>query len=526
MTNMSSRLSRDSLKLTWRKDLVEDLRRQRIMMTDVNIICSDGSVPSHKLFLASLSNHLRDLLRDSDEEQSVILLPGISSHIMTTFLSSVFNGSLPQKEKDVEDVRDVARLLGCDYNLGFDITSKMSEERRKDPSPSKLCQVERLERSTTNLETPCALCSEPVHTHRVSVTVKQERNGGYHQKLLYVCCTCGHVASTPSRFLAHTKSEKLKYCGSSQPKLWKFDCPLCPKQINKHQRSESSFNCCHCEESFSTPKLLTHHLLTVKNSSMTCSNLKSEEQPLVSDIKFEPCGDCMLYKTKKEKMVHYKEIHPDHYRNLLKKNLESWMTAPSSRYIECDICNLSIRKCNLKTHKLNIHRVNLDNQSVPMNESPSDRTCDICGHVSAYAKDLKKHKKSVHAKVFSFSCKFCNKKFSNKGNLNQHEVAHTGVTPYQCHQCGNQFRRRAQLTKHIESHSQGTCLMPEPPGDPASQLPTCVPGAVVSGQPSHQMPLIMTHLDSGTLRHQAGIFKDLAVTQAPALKMPAFIIHS
>ena len=520
---MSSRgltLSRESLKLKWRKDLMKDLSSQRSTMADVSIICSDGSLPSHKLFLASLSNHLRHLLSDSDEEQSVILLPGISAHIMTTFLSSVLNGSLPPEEKDIEDVRDVARLLGCDNILRFDTISEMSEERRKDSSS----QGERQERCTTNLETFCALCSEPVHTHRVSVTVKQEKNGGQHQKLSYLCCTCGHVASTPSRFLAHTKSEKLKYSESSQPKLWQFDCPLCPKQINKHQNSI----CCHCDESFLTPKLLSHHLLTVKNSSITCSSSKpkSEDQPMVSVIKFEPCGDCMQYKSKKEKMVHYKEIHPDHYRNLLKKNLETWMTAPSSRYIECDICNLSIRKCNLKSHKLNIHRVNLDNQSVPLNESPSERTCDICGHVSAYAKDLKKHKKSVHAKVFSFSCKFCNKKFSNKGNLNQHEVAHTGVTPYQCHQCGNQFRRRAQLTKHIESHSQGTCLMPEPPSDPASQLPPCVPGAVVSGQTGHQMPLIMTHLDSGTLRHQAGIFKDLAVTQAPALKMPAFIIHS
>ena len=229
-----------------------------------------------------------------------------------------------------------------------------------------------------------------------------------------------------------------------------------------------------------------------------------------------------MYKTKKEKMLHYKESHQEHYKNVLKKNLETWMTAPSSRYIECDLCNLSIRKCNLKSHKLNIHRVNMNNQPMP-NESPADRTCDICGHVSAYAKDLKKHKKSVHAKEFSFSCKFCSKKFSNKGNLNQHEVAHTGVTPYQCHQCGQQFRRRGQLTKHIGGHSgQGACLMPEP-GDPDQ---ACVPGAVTSGQPGHPMPLIVTQLDSGTLRHQAGMFKELAVTQAPGLKMPTFIIHS
>ena len=506
---------------------MENLRSQWVIMTDVTIVCSDGSVPSHKLFLASLSNHLRDLLRSSDEDSIVILMPDISADTMTTFLISVYKGqSLEEQGRDLEAMRGVARLLYCDNNLEID-TSNLSEGEvdRKDTNSSKLNYIERLERSSANMETPCALCSEPVHAHRVSVTVKQERNSGCHQKLQYVCCTCGHVANTPSRFLAHIKSEKLKYSESVQPKLWQFDCPLCQTQINEHQiLSESSFNCCHCEKSFASLRMLSHHLQNVKNSFMSNSSSKIEDQPEVCDIKLEPCGDCMLFKTKKEKMLHYKENHHEHYKSLLKKNLESWMTAPSSRYLECDLCNLSIRKCNLKSHKLNIHRVNMDNQPVPIVEQAADRICDICGHVSAYAKDVKKHKKSVHAKVFSFSCKFCSKKFSNKGNLNQHEVAHTGVTPYQCHQCGNQFRRRAQLTKHISSHSE--CLMPPGDQDPAPELPPCVPGAVGSGQPAHPMPLIMTHLDSGTLRHQAGIFKDLAVTQAPALKMPAFIIHS
>ena len=95
---------------------MEDLGSQRVTMTDVNIICSDGCVPSHKLFLASLSNHLRDLLRSSDEDSSVILMPGISADTMTMFLTSVYNGQFPLEKQgaDLEAVRSVARLLGCD----------------------------------------------------------------------------------------------------------------------------------------------------------------------------------------------------------------------------------------------------------------------------------------------------------------------------------------------------------------------------------------------------------------------------
>ena len=521
---------------------MEDLRRERATMTDVNIICSDGSVPSHKLFLASLSNHLRDHLRSTDEDSCVIMMPDISVDIMTAFLKSVYDGRLPQDGVTLDAVRDVFRLLGCDNNIGFDYSEILPDEDIRDPnSPnfkpdnigfyssetvkdeseipvririttsSKLSNLERLERTTTNLETSCALCSDPVHAHRVSVAVKQEKNSLHYRKLLYVCCTCGHVANTPSKFLAHNKIERLR-CGESLPhKFWQFNCILCQEQMNKHQTAiDSSFNCCHCEESFSTGRMLTHHHVTVKNSSISSSKSQAEIQSKI----FEACEDCSQYKSKKAKMVHYKESHPDHYMRVLKKNLETWMTAPSSRYIECDLCNLSMRKSNLKGHKLNKHCVDLDNKPVSI-QNLADRTCDICGHVSAYANDVKKHKKFVHDKILNFSCKFCNKRFSNKGNLNQHEVSHTGVTPYQCHQCGNGFRRRAQLTKHLESHEKGTCLIqePEPPVPP-------------SGQPGHQMPLVMTHLDSGTLRHTApGMFKDLAVTQAPALKMPAFIIH-
>ena len=45
---------------------------------------------------------------------------------------------------------------------------------------------------------------------------------------------------------------------------------------------------------------------------------------------------------------------------------------------------------------------------------------------------------------------------------------------------------------YVHSQSEaGACLMPEP-SDPEQ---ACVPGAVVGGQPTHLMPLIVTQLD-------------------------------
>jgi uncharacterized Zn-finger protein len=99
----------------------------------------------------------------------------------------------------------------------------------------------------------------------------------------------------------------------------------------------------------------------------------------------------------------------------------------------------------------------MDNQAVQLQVKP-DSVCDICGHVSKYAKDLKKHKKSVHEKILDHKCTECGKRFSNRGNLNQHLVLHTGLTPFQCDLCGRQCRRKAELERHLTTHGPlGRC---------------------------------------------------------------------
>ena len=161
-------------------------------------------------------------------------------------------------------------------------------------------------------------------------------------------------------------------------------------------------------------------------TSKTNSNSLDVEEPKSRPVLLESCSDCIKYKgSKREKMAHYKACHPEFHARLLKQNCESWKSAPSSRHVKCDVCLKDIRKCNLKDHKLHVHGLSLSNESV---EVPH-HSCDICDHVTKYAKDLKKHKKSVHERLLNFSCRFCGKKFYNKGNLNQHEVIHTGVTP-------------------------------------------------------------------------------------------------
>jgi len=343
-----------------------------------------------------------------------------------------------------------------------------------------MTKEERLIKSAENLEKLCKFCLDPVINHRVSLKVKQERNNSYHLKNQYVCCACGVVLSAPSNFVAHNNAEYSKSEASGQfPSLWQFNCNLCSKTICEHQsptQTDPCFVCCHCQEEFGSPGVLTIHLKTIQTLNLVecdichiaipATQLKKHKITKHGDIiekldaikainedtekGLEPCSECPKFvkATKKDKMAHYREHHPEFYNILLKHNNEVWKSAPSSQYTFCDICNKSIRKCNMKDHKLHSHGMDLDNKSVDRPQF----TCDICGHVSKYAKDVKKHKKFVHERILNYSCKFCGKKFSNKGNLNQHEVIHTGVTPFQCHVCGRQCRRKSELEKHIQTH--------------------------------------------------------------------------
>lgn len=522
-----------SVDKLWKKRIVEDFVdfQDKDIYTDVTLACGDGNIRAHKLVLASFSSFLANLL-DGLEAESYIYFPELSVSDVSSFVRAVYSGNLPDSDMALQSVMVVSQVINqveglkkerpesamtiqeekinpSSNSLGDfraksrfmdtpDVTDmdttliEPSEPKGKQRSSAlSMTKEERLIKSAENLEKLCKFCLDPVINHRVSLKVKQERNNSYHLKNQYVCCACGVVLSAPSNFVAHNNTEYSKCEASGQyPSLWQFNCNLCSKTICEHQstsQTDQCFVCCHCQEEFGSPGVLTIHLKTIQTLNLVecdichiaipATQLKKHKITKHGDIideldvikavdedtekGLEPCSECPKYvkAAKREKMAHYREQHPEFYSILLKHNNEVWKSAPSSQYTFCDICNKSIRKCNLKDHKFHTHGMDLDNKAVDRPQF----TCDICGHVSKYAKDVKKHKRFVHERILNYSCKFCGKKFSNKGNLNQHEVIHTGVTPFQCHVCGRQCRRKSELEKHILTHAN---LHPDMMKDP------------------------------------------------------------
>lgn len=170
---------------------------------------------------------------------------------------------------------------------------------------------------------------------------------------------------------------------------------------------------------------------------------------------FIPCEKCPLFakSLRKHKIIHYKEYHLAYYKEIRKYERYRVKLSPSNQQTNCDICKKKMMVTSIKLHKKQSHGMDLNN--VPLVENIKEKkTCKICGHVSKYVRDLKTHMKIVHERKLDYPCKYCNKKFCNRGNLNKHELIHTGGTPYQCDVCGKQFRWKNLLVKHIGSHTQ------------------------------------------------------------------------
>lgn len=56
----------------------------------------------------------------------------------------------------------------------------------------------------------------------------------------------------------------------------------------------------------------------------------------------------------------------------------------------------------------------------------------------------------THTGVKPFKCKDCDKAFSHKSNLKEHEKIHSGEKSHVCDKCGKAFTTKSSLNRHIK----------------------------------------------------------------------------
>jgi uncharacterized Zn-finger protein len=74
--------------------------------------------------------------------------------------------------------------------------------------------------------------------------------------------------------------------------------------------------------------------------------------------------------------------------------------------------------------------------------------CDVCKKSFETKQNLTQHE-PTHTGEKPYSCKYCSKAFNRKYYLNQHEIIHTGGKTYSCKYCSKAYYQKHELSQHL-----------------------------------------------------------------------------
>ncbi|EPB69448.1 zinc finger, C2H2 type [Ancylostoma ceylanicum] len=227
-----------------------------------------------------------------------------------------------------------------------------------------------------------------------------------HVEKRHICDICG------KGFPYHSILESHKRCHTGEKP---FNCHFCDKKfaqkatLQVHERThtgERPYKCRYCEKTFAQYGTKTVH---EKSAHLGIRNYKCPK-----------CDKCL---SSPSALYTHKKTHGE-------------------KTFQCEFCPKTFTLKNyLKLHVKQVHEQN-----------ERKHVCRFCGKSFAYAGSLQVHVRT-HTGERPYRCSYCPKAFASQGNLQSHERTHTGERPYTCGTCGRSFIQKSQLTAHEATHA-------------------------------------------------------------------------
>nr|XP_022339023.1 zinc finger protein 341-like isoform X2 [Crassostrea virginica] len=312
----------------------------------------------------------------------------------------------------------------------LEVASVSPEQKEDLEQPSQvllqkvvICDKEQMDDQDNNNSSP-----EAKEDHRTKVMIDNSYICQYcpskfktyfHLKshMVFKCsmAKCSKVFKELDSFLEHIKEHECEMtyrchiCSKTFVSLYELGLHQYTHSLYPHQGPKTGprhFQCTRCQNKYSSPEALEHHINTSSHD--------------------HPCPHCN------------KSFTCERY---LRRHLPSH---GSEGQFQCPTCHKKFKA----EHYLKMHAL------IHTGETPF--SCEICETAFNRKDKLKRHM-LIHESSKRYKCPFkavtgCTKEFSRTDKLKSHIVTHSGVRPYKCGECGRCFSRKPHLIEHERGH--------------------------------------------------------------------------
>lgn len=478
---------------------------------DVMVRCSDGITVSHGLFMASVSELLRDYfveIASTDLKDPMIILPDISIQEFEDFSNHCLVGD-HFNEIQLPSVLKLLHLFQAQPSLQEWLESLIQEG---ESHSSIQDEFEHLEQSTNgklslinHTEDPLPKPQRRQESKKPLILLKSRNVNDNHLEPME------HSPEPPSPIASRqsvlgTGSNQCQFCSKKYRQVKARNTHMLSEHLEQCKKNGLFFKCHHCDMSFtSVDGRLKHENRTHPTSrSNPVEHGSHFEEPMANrfdNIRQLADGTsqmkCMFdhdsseektFESFKAFKAHWKTVHPDKDRTCFicarectdrEALLEHVQVhqGPEGRFLPscdscekkfladhavilhkrddhplkdtlyCDVCGKGFKNAKFLMNHKQKHKNGLLQEYTYQCETLFDNG-DVCGKTFQTQSNLQRHIRS-HRNEKSFACEECGKSFVDSTRLKIHRWIHTGYTPYKCELCDKGFRHSGHLKKHL-----------------------------------------------------------------------------